>query len=68
MIIDHPLLGPRDSTEFTYWVTHPCCAGLIGKQPMQRPSFMTMAICATIRRARIGSFGITNKGTGHGWS
>ena len=62
MIINHPLLGPRDAAEFVYLGD----ASLIDRpDPLQMTLlklFTNTDICATTQQANIKSCGITNKG------
>ena len=67
MIIEHPLLGPRDAEEFV----HLGDASLLVRPDWQagdatqvQKNSMTMFICAIIRRGNIASFGITSMGIG----
>ena len=69
MIINHPLLGPRDAAEFTYLGD----ASMIDRPDWQaedaaEASSMTTPICATTLPASTESFGIMKQATGHGWS
>ena len=68
MIINHPILGPRDAQEFVY---------LGDANLMNRPDGLTAGITgvsrlplstATTRPGSTASCGITSRATGRGWS
>ena len=66
MIIDHPLLGPRDSAEFTYLGD----ASLIDRPDWQDKRLpansMNISICGTIRQVNIRNSGTTSLVTAAG--
>ena len=68
MIINHPLLGPRDAAEFVYLGDESLIERQIPMHPMQQTGFMNTGICAIIPQANTKSCGIMNKATGLGLS
>jgi len=66
MIIDHPLLGPRDSQEFVLLGDASLLTGPTGRPGMPAKPFMNISICGTIRQARIASCGTTRWATAAG--
>ena len=68
MLINHPILGPRDAAEFTYLgdaalIDRP---ELAGGRRSQTPSTITFT-CATTPQVCTASCGSTNRATALGW-
>ena len=69
MIINHPLLGPRDAQEFVYLGDAALIHRPDGMADRRRGRVSsTTPICATTRPGCTASFGITNRATAPGWS
>jgi len=68
MIINHPLLGPRDSEEFVYLGSMTSLIGpLIGKTKPQLRTSISISTSEKISLVIIKSFGITSRAISLGW-
>jgi len=67
MIINHPLLGPRDSEEFVYLGRRILSIDLqIGEKVLPPKTSISINILEKILPATFKSFGTTNKVINHG--
>jgi hypothetical protein len=67
MIVNHPLLGPRDAAEFVYLGDARSFTARTGRHKTPQSSFTIMPTFATTWPAKCESFGTTNRVTVHGW-
>ena len=67
MIINHPLLGPRDAAEFTYFGDASLIDRPNGAAKNPLPAFIDYVTCGITSLESIVNYGFMNKAIDHGW-